>query len=203
MAPITAIPISFKQTPERKQLKGINNVVQTAVFDNYTFGLHWNNSKVSPNGEFPRYYKETDTGRVAVAASDVPSKLREMEFKPAVNRENYTSPKTGSWSVPGPVKGPYYTRLADGSMVTYYWYRFIDQPSLQQYKNVWSESQKAEMQSIVEKIQKYWTPDMDYMPAPRDGKPLVNIDPGLLVTPPEGLEVGYVPIVTGQEAALQ
>ena len=59
------------------------------------------------------------------------------------------------------------------------------------------------MQSIVEKIQKYWTPDMDYMPAPRDGKPLVNIDPGLLVTPPEGLEVGYVPIVTGQEAALQ
>ena len=56
------------------------------------------------------------------------------------------------------------------------------------------------MQSIVEKIQKNWTPDKEYMPAPRDGKPLVKIDPGLLVTPPKGLEIGYVPIVTSQEA---
>jgi hypothetical protein len=30
---------------------------------------------------------------------------------------------------------------------------------------------------------------------------LVTLDPALLVTPPKGLEVGYVPIVTGQEAA--
>jgi hypothetical protein len=203
MATIKASPISFEQTPEKKVLKGIPRVVQTAVFDSYTFGLQWKNSPVSPNGEFPRYYKDTDSGRVAVAASEVPAKLRELEFKPAVNRENYTSPKTGSWNVPGPAKGPYYTELADGSKVTYYWYRFIDQPSLQQYKNVWSESQKAEMQSIVEKIQKNWTPDKEYMPAPRDGKPLVKIDPGLLVTPPKGLEIGYVPIVTSQEAAKQ
>jgi hypothetical protein len=201
MAPVTAAPISFRQTPERKQLKGINKVVQTAVFDSYTFGLQWNSSPVSPNGEFPRYYKETDTGRVAVAASDVPEKLRYMEFKPAVNRATYSSPEQGAWKVPGPVKGPYYADLADGSRVTYYWYRFIDQPSLQQYKDVWSNSQKTEIQSIVEKIQKNWTTDKEYMPSPRDGRPLVSIDRGLLVTPPEGLETGYVPIVTRQELA--
>jgi hypothetical protein len=201
MAPVKAEPISFKQTPERKQLKGINKVVQTAVFDSYTFGLQWNNSNISPDGHFPRYYRETDTGRVAVAASEVPAKLRELKFKPAVNGENYSSPDTGSWGTPGPAKGPFYTNLADGSRVTYYWYRFIDQPSLQQYKDIWSNSQKAEIQSIVEKIQNNWTADKEYMPAPRDGKPLVSIDRGLLVTPPEGLETGYVPIVTRQEIA--
>jgi hypothetical protein len=201
MAPVKAEPISFKQTPERKQLKGINKVVETAVFDSYTFGLQWNNSKISSNGHFPRYYMETDTGRIAVAASEVPAKLRELKFKPAVNGENYSSPDTGSWVTPGPAKGPFYTKLADGSRVTYYWYRFIDQPSLQQYRDVWSNSQKAEIQSIVEKIQKSWTADKEYMPAPRDGKPLVSIDRGLLVTPPEGLETGYVPIVTRQEIA--
>lgn len=199
MAPVKAAPLNFRQTPERKKLIGINKVVQTSVFDTYTFGLQWNNSKISPNGHFPRYYMETDTGRVAIPESEVPAKLRALEFQPAVTGENYTSPQTGSWGVPGPAKGPFYVKLADGSKVTYYWYRFIDQPSLQQYKNVWSESQKAELQSIVEKIQKSWTAEKDYMPAPRDGKPLIAIDPGLLVNPPEGMEIGYVPIVTRQE----
>lgn len=199
MAPIKVSPINFRQTKERKQLIGIDKVVQTAVFDTYTFGLQWKNSPISPNGEFPQYYMETDSGRVAVAASKVPAQLRANQFKPAVNKNNYTSPTTGSWGVPGPVKGPFYTDLADGSRVTYYWYRFIDQPALQQYKNVWSDLQKAELQSIVEKIQKNWTAGKEYMPAPRDGKPLVSIDKGLLVTPPAGLEIGYVPIVTSQE----
>jgi hypothetical protein len=30
---------------------------------------------------------------------------------------------------------------------------------------------------------------------------LVKLDPALLVTPPKGFEVGYVPIVTRQERA--
>ena len=38
------------------------------------------------------------------------------------------------------------------------------------------------------------------MAPPRFGK-LATLDPALLVTPPAGLEVGYVPIVTRQEAA--
>ena len=59
---------------------------------------------------------------------------------------------------------------------------------------------RSDLQAIIEKIQKNWTPDKEYMPAPRDGRPLVSIDPGLLVTPPAGLEVGFVPIVTSQEA---
>jgi len=201
MAEIQAAPINFRQTEKRKPLTGIDKVVQTAVFDSYTFGLQWNNSPISPNGEFPRYYKETGSSRVAVAASEVPEELRAKEFNPAINRNSYTSPATGAWGNPGPAKGPYYAHLADGSRVTYYWYRFIDQPSLQQYQKLWSGSMKSELQSIIEKIQKSWAIDQEYMPAPRDGKPLVSIDPALIVTPPAGLEVGYVPIVTRQEIA--
>lgn len=199
MASITASPINFSQTNNKTPLTGIDKVVQTSVFDSYTFGLQWNNSSISPNGQFPQYYKETKDGRVAVAASEVPEVLRNKQFKPAINKKNYTSPSAGAWSNPGPAKGPYYTNLSDGSRVTYYWYRFIDQPSLQQYNKVWSESVKADLQSIVEKIQKKWTTNQEYMPAPRDGKPLVAIDPGMLVTPPKGYEIGYVPIVTAQE----
>jgi len=198
MAEIKSSPISFRQTDEKKQLAGIEKVVQTAVFDKYTFGLQWNNSPISPNGQFPQYYKETTTGRVAVAASEVPDALRKKKFSPAKNGDNYTSPTTGSWTRPATVKGPYFTKLADGSKITYFWYKFIDQPSLQQYSQVWSEAMKADLQSIVEKIQAKWGVNQEYMPAPRDGKPLVKIDPALLVTPPKGMEVGYVPIVTQQ-----
>lgn len=39
----------------------------------------------------------------------------------------------------------------------------------------------------------------DYMAPPTRGT-LVALDPALLVTPPKGLEAGYVPIVTHQAA---
>jgi hypothetical protein len=38
------------------------------------------------------------------------------------------------------------------------------------------------------------------MAPPTRGK-LVSLDPGLFVTPPQGMEAGYVPIVTRQEKA--
>ena len=201
MAEIKSNPMGFRQTAEKKQLIGIDKVVQTAVFDSYTFGLQWNNSPISPNGQFPQYYKETGSGRVAVAASEVPEKLRNKRFIAAKNGGNYVSPTTGAWKKPASAKGPFYTTLADGSKITYYWYRFIDQPSLHQYSQVWSESMKDDLQSIIEKMHKNWGINQEYMPAPRDGKPLVKIDSGLLVNPPKGLEIGYVPIVTSQEIA--
>ena len=98
---------------------------------------------------------------------------------------------------PGPVRGPFTARLVDGSVVTYHWYRFVDQPSFQQY--AWSEEKKAKLQAFVEKLHANWPIDRDYMAPPTRGK-LAAVDPALLVTPPQGLEVGYVPIVTRQAA---
>jgi hypothetical protein len=53
------------------------------------------------------------------------------------------------------------------------------------------------MQARVEKIHRRWTKDRDYLANPVTGT-LAELDPALLVTPPKGLEVGYVPIVTRQ-----
>jgi len=79
--------------------------------------------------------------------------------------------------------------------VTYHWYRFIDQPSFQQY--AWSEDKKALLQAFVEKLHANWSIGRDYMRPPGRGE-LAALDPALLVTPPKGMEVGYVPIVTHQ-----
>ena len=48
-------------------------------------------------------------------------------------------------------------------------------------------------------LHREWTKDRDYLPAPTVGK-LADLDPAVIVSPPKGLEVGYVPIVTRQAA---
>ena len=55
------------------------------------------------------------------------------------------------------------------------------------------------MQARVEKLHRNWTKDRDYLAPPKIGK-LAELDPAVLVTPPQGLEAGYVPIVTRQGA---
>jgi hypothetical protein len=79
--------------------------------------------------------------------------------------------------------------------VTYWWYRFVDQPSLQDAGL--SEAEKSRLQAVAEKTHTHWTMDQDYMPPPGMGA-LAALDSPLKVTPPEGLEAGCVPIVTRQ-----
>jgi hypothetical protein len=180
-----------------KKMSGVERVFDTKVFAGDVWGLEWFTNNVSPKGMFPQYFKQVGEERVAVAAADVPAetKLPEQEFKLAGRGEPYTSPTTGAWSRPGAKQGPITAMLADGSRVTYSWYRFVDQPSFQQY--AWSEEKKAALQALVEKIHAQWPIDRDYMVPPSRGA-LATLDPALLVTPPKGLEVGYVPIVTRQ-----
>jgi len=96
------------------------------------------------------------------------------------------------------VAGPFKAYPGDGSMVTYYWYRFADQPAL--LNADLTDKERENMQKRVEKLHRNWKKDRDYLPPPKIGK-LADIDPALIVTPPSGLEVGYVPIVTRQAAA--
>jgi hypothetical protein len=56
------------------------------------------------------------------------------------------------------------------------------------------------MQVRVEKLHRNWTKDREYLAPPAFGK-LAELDPGVVVTPPKGLKIGYVPIVTRQEPA--
>jgi hypothetical protein len=129
--------------------------------------------------------------------ADLETGLLDRQFREAGPGETYTSRVSVVWTNPGPKLGPCTARLVDGSVVTYSWYRFVDQPSFQQYN--WSEKKKAALQAFVEKLHANWAIDRDYMAPPTRGK-LVTLDPALLLTTPKGLEVGYVPIVTRQSA---
>lgn len=181
-----------------KPIEGVERVFDTKVFEGNVWGVQWSAGQ-GTKGVFPQYYRHEGARRVAVAESEVPEEtgLRAREFATAPPGRPYTSPGTGAWAKPGPKQGPHTARLADGSVVTYSWYRFVDQPSFQQY--AWGEEKKARLQAFVEKLHAAWPIDRDYMPPPTRGT-LVSLDPGLIVTPPPGLEVGYVPIVTRQEA---
>ena len=180
-----------------RKIAGVEKVFDTRVFEGNVWGLEWFPNDICPAGRFPQYYKEVDDLRVAVPAADAPAEtnLHDREFALAEPGAAYTSPTTGAWANPGPELGPFTVTLVDGSMVTYAWYRFVDQPSFQQYP--WSEEKKARLQSVVERLHANWPTDRDYMAPPTRGT-LVALDPALLVTPPPGLEAGYVPIVTRQ-----
>ncbi|MFX0203817.1 MAG: hypothetical protein ACFFCW_47570, partial [Candidatus Hodarchaeota archaeon] len=62
-----------------------------------------------------------------------------------------------------------------------------------------TDKERESLQARVEKLHRSWKKDRDYLSPPKIGK-LADIDPALIVTPPPGLEAGYVPIATRQEA---
>jgi hypothetical protein len=185
---------------ERKEITEVTKVFDTKTFGAHAWGLQWNDGTTNGMGHFPQYFKRVGDKRLAVPAADVPPEtgLLDKEFKLAGRGTPYTSPDGGAWTHPGPARGPFTVTLADGSLVTYSWYRFVDQPSFQQYQ--WSEEKKAKLQSFIEKIHASWPIDRDYMAPPGQGT-LAKLDPALLVAPPAGLDVGYVPIVIRQEDA--
>jgi len=188
-----------RYTQAGQKISGVERAFDTRIFDGNVWGLQWSTNDLAAQGLFPQYYKHVGEQRVAVPAAAVPAetKLLTQEFKRARKGVPYTSPSGGAWTQPGAKLGPFTARLVDGSVVTYSWYRFVDQPSIQQYH--WSAEKQAKLQALVEKLHAHWTLDRDYMAPPTQGK-LVALDPALLVTPPPGLEIGYVPIVTRQEA---
>jgi hypothetical protein len=164
------------------------------------FGLKW--TAAATPGVLPEYYRQNGDKLEVVAAADVPPEtmLTMLDFATPVRAQTFTSPDSGSdsWMSPAPAAGPYSARLTDGSAVTYYWYRFVDQPSLQGFG--WSEQQKAQVQARVELLHRNWSGAHEFMAPPSAGT-LATMDAALLVTPPAGMEAGYVPIVTRQEAA--
>ena len=183
-----------------KKITGVEKIFDTKVHDDNVWGLKWFDGTTNTFGNFPRYFRHEGNQLVAISASDVPEKtnLLDKEFALAKPGAPFTSPSKGSWINPGAAAGPFQVKLTDGSLVTYSWYRFVDQPSFQQYN--WSKAKKEKLQALIEKVHAQWPIDRNYMAPPTMGE-LVALDPALLVTPPKGMEVGYVPIVTRQEAA--
>ncbi len=136
-----------------------------------------------------------------VSSNRVPTEtgLQKLVWTTPVEKpeEPYTTPDQpkSSWKNPGPVAGPFTAKLGDGSTVTYYWYRFADQPAL--LNSDLSKAERELMQVKVEKLHRAWPINRDYLAPPKLGK-LADLDPAQIVKPPKGLEVGYVPIATRQ-----
>ncbi len=197
---LTANRINFRQGSENLPIHGIGDIVQTEVFgkpSSRTFGLEWKTP--GSTGIFPEYYKQVGEEMEVIPANQVPesAQLQSQQFQPSGKGKSYECPgdSTSVWWTPGPKRGPYHAKLTDGSVVTYYWYRFVDQPSLQHLHL--NEKQKEDLQARFERIQSAWKTNTDYIPPLAHGK-LVSIDPALIVKPPKGLEIGYVPIVAQQ-----
>ncbi|GJQ30416.1 MAG: hypothetical protein HBSAPP03_23000 [Phycisphaerae bacterium] len=179
-----------------------------------TFGYQWDASLVRPVADgagrrvrLPEYFRLAATAGkparwVAMPADEVPasSGLREARFEPpqAPDPGAYVTPDApqSPFRTPGYVAGPFEATLGDGSVVTYAWYRFADQPAM--LNADLTPAQREEAQRRAELLHRTWTKDRTYLAPPSTGS-LASLDPALIVTPPPGLDAGYVPIVLGQE----
>jgi hypothetical protein len=188
-----------------------NSFATPTALDHVTYGYKWAEETVARDGAtstVPEYYRlaKDINGKeqwVVVNPKDVPAEtgLAKVTFpqRRTAKPQPYVTPAEADsyWKKPGPARGPYEAVLGDGSVVTYYWYRFADQPALQSADLTAAE--RETLQKRVEMLHKNWTKDREYLPPPTVGK-LADLDPAVLVTPPKGLEIGYVPIVTHQGA---
>jgi hypothetical protein len=202
--------------PEKQRVPIAWNSFATALsLDAETFGYRWSAPSMKGVGSeigrlvvLPEFYRLATNGSgkrewVAVRPEQVPLEtgLRQHRFvRPREDPpEPYVTPDDAKscWKKPGPVAGPFQSRLGDGSVVTYFWYRFADQPAL--LNADLTDRERESLQVRVEKLHRQWKKDRDYLPPPASGK-LAELDPAVIVMPPPGMEIGFVPIVTRQEA---
>ena len=192
---------AFQDHQMKIPVNGWNSFLEQTVFPTpgggTAFGLLWKGP--GTRGVLPEYYRESNGRIYAIEAKDVPTEtgLHAMTFPEPERQKPYVSPIGGDsgWDTPPPVSGPHTAKLNAGSTVTYYWYRFIDQPALKGFK--WTASERQQLQARVEQLHAAWANTPEFM-APPTGGALVALDEAQLVTPPKGLEVGYVPFVTRQ-----
>jgi hypothetical protein len=198
--------------PERAKLPW-NLFARAFCFNPASYGFAWNRQLVhkGPDGYWallPRYYELTHHGKKFMwrpeAKADVPDAtgLKSIKFYPARRRppRPYTTPdgRNSPFRNPGPAAGPYYARLSDHSVVTYYWYRFEDQPALLNADLTRAERRKMQMR--FDMLERRWTKNRPYLPPPTHGT-LADLDPAQIVTPPKHLAIGYVPIAVRQQWA--
>ena len=208
--------IYLPSTPkEQKSPVAWKSMATPVALDANTFGYRWNfehvrktESKHGALATLPEFFRlETNAAKkvewIPVPEAKVPRETGLTEHRFTRPRAKvpppYITPEEpqSSWKKPGPKAGPFEAQLGDGSVVTYYWYRFADQPAL--LNADLTDQEREAMQQRVEKLHRHWTKDREYLPPPALGK-LAELDPAVVVTPPKGLEVGYVPIATRQGA---
>jgi len=158
----------------------------------------WSVTTDNHTGYLPRYF---NAQMQPVDETAVPQSLREQEFPKKNSMWPFkgpyvASPKASSClSTPGPAQDDMHcAQTSSPSWIGYRWYRFVDQPGLQHLHL--SSVQKEFMQARVENLHKTLSGNDRWIKkGPLEDSDLAIVDGGQLVTPPPGLEHGYVPVV--------
>ena len=166
-------------------------------------GYPWDSDEIKAD---PHYYKSE--------IIDAPDDIIRV---PQVNHRYYnakerdaTHPDFANWDTTG--KTRYTRQLQNGATVTYVWFKFIEQPAMlsaqQNHPETYTPEYLATLQSYIEALHAAVNANSSENPTEpvfinyRGGDNPDNKDPNLaklasaqLVTPEEGFEVGYVPII--------
>jgi hypothetical protein len=164
--------------PEDKKVPlAWSSFVRPIALDDVTYGYRWNKDMVSktdpkdgPLVTLPEYYRLGKDRKakelwMVVSPKDVPAEtgLAKVAFKRPreASPPPYVTPDDvrSCWKKPGPVAGPFQANLGDGSVVTYYWYRFADQPALlnadltdadrKPFRNEWRSSTNTGRETVT------------------------------------------------------
>jgi hypothetical protein len=176
--------------------KVLGKITKTLVAKSLDKGNAYGFSVLSKSRMFvlPQYFVDSKSTRTEISESKAPAELKKASFNNSTAPSTFVYQYPGWWDASPKASKDFTARLNDGSTVVYSWYKFVDQPALQRFEL--NESEKRNLQIAVIKMQKDWTKTA-LMADPSKGK-LVAFDPGLLTSPPQGLEFGYVPIVSKQ-----
>tara|TARA_B100002052_G_scaffold108670_1_gene100190 strand:+ start:210 stop:1046 length:837 start_codon:yes stop_codon:yes gene_type:complete len=203
--PLTVDPSSLMHAPlqthrwglqsDGKEIVGLERFVALEDWDTdekegWAWGLQWPDR----SGVFPSYFKESGNEWQPVDASESPTQLQiPAPFARSARQSGYAPPLDN-----GPLPQVRTANLNDGSVVRYTWYRFVDQPAIAALGL--SESQKERLQGLAERIHAQWNQQAVFIQPPSAGN-LVQVQDEVLVNPPKGAEVGWVPVVISQTVA--
>ena len=194
----------------RVPLLPVNKNGETNIFFN------WQKDQQNERG-WSNYYEVKNGVPIPVSEDEVPVELKELEYETLRNpislishekiedagdlREWFDSSCFTCNDMIGCDTTDYQTVLDDGSRITYRWYRFINQPVFDylriEYPEKYSEESLNELQKVIEAIHEEWGGDHRLIERPIgvDKLNLAEVDHGLIVEPPPGKEIGWVPIV--------
>jgi hypothetical protein len=101
-------------------------------------------------------------------------------------------------------RGSVYTlTLEDGAVVSYRWYRFVDQPAMAQltkeFPRVFTAAELDRLQAVVVRMHTHWGGANKKSFLKHDYPRLVSIETALFVSRPQWASVGYVPVAVGLE----
>jgi hypothetical protein len=160
------------------------------------------NSSCPANGmcALPEYYQNQKPVNPSQASAALRSKRFPTEGNPdAAYDALNTSPPGGCRDSPGPAPQTLYcVKTVDSTWLAYRWYRFVDQPSMQQLHL--SDVEKDFMQTRAETLHTMVPTAVSKWINGRhaEAEGMASVDSAAIATPPKGMEQGFVPIILYQ-----